>query len=95
MKLKQKSDDQILKEFMNEHLPIKELFKMGFFTKEMKGDYSAMAKRVSYFFGYKTVFEYGQEEIRCHLSYCGQRPLILTDDGVKEEPFVTVTEKIF
>ena len=64
------SDAGVLKRFMIEFFPFAELRKAGFFTKEMKGDYYAQAKRVCDFFGYKSVFEYGAEEkeIRCHLS---------------------------
>ena len=62
-------DLQLLKNFIDEFFPIKDLFKVGFFTKEMKGDYRLMAKRICEHFDYETVFEYGSEEIRCHISY--------------------------
>lgn len=68
------SDAGVLKRFMIDFFPFTELCEAVFFTKEMKGDYYAQAKRVCDFFGYKSVFEYGAEEIRCHLSYVGERP---------------------
>lgn len=82
------SDPGVLERFMKEFFPFNELKKIGFFTKEMKGDYPAQAKRVCDFFGYKSVFEYGAKEIRCHLSYAdGKRP--------PDEPFVTVKPSIY
>ena len=54
----------------------------------MKGDYYAQAKRVCDFFGYKSVFEYGAEEIRCHLSYAGERP-------ENDKEFITVISSIY
>ena len=60
--------ENILKRFMQEFFPFNEFLKVGFFKKEMKGDYQAQADRVCKFFGYKSVFEYGAEKIRCHIS---------------------------
>ena len=80
------SDAGVLKRFMIEFFPFTELKKAGFFKKEMKGDYYAQAKRVCDFFGYKSVFEYGAKEIRCHLS--GERP-----ENNKE--FITVIQSIY
>jgi hypothetical protein len=85
--LTQKEEDAVLKRFMLEHFPFTPLRKSGFFTKEMRGDYAAQAKRVCDHFGYKTVYEYGAEEIRCHVTYAGKRPL--------DEPFVTVIPSIY
>ena len=82
------SDAGVLKRFMIEFFPFTELCKAGFFTKEMKGDYYAQAKRMCDFFGYKSVFEYGAEEIRCHLSYDGERP-------EKDKEFITVIPSIY
>lgn len=73
---------------MQEFFPFGPLRKAGFFTKEMRYDYPAQAKRVCEFFGYKTVYEYGAREIRVHLTYAnGKRP--------KDEPFVTVIPSIY
>jgi hypothetical protein len=80
--------DKVLKNFMREFFPYPELKKAGFFTAEMKGDYKAQAKRVCDFFGFKTVYEYGKDEIRCHISYPkGERP--------ENEPFVTTIKSIY
>jgi len=82
------SDDAILERFMKEFFPYDEFKKCGFFTKEMKGDYKAQAKRVCDYFNYKTVYEYGAEEVRCHISYINNgRPV--------GEPFVTVIPSIY
>ena len=82
------SNAGVLKRFMIEFFPFTELRKAGFFTKEMKGDYYAQAKRVCDFFGYKSVFEYGAKEIRCHLSYDGERP-------ENDKEFITVIPSIY
>lgn len=72
---------------MKEFLPYKEFRRGGIFTKEMRLNYKAQAKWVCDHFGYETVYEYGAREIRCHLSYAGERP--------KDEPFVTVIPSIY
>lgn len=82
------SNAGVLKRFMIEFFPFTELRKAGFFTKEMKGNYYAQAKRVCDFFGIKSVFEYGAKELRCHLSYDGERP-----ENSKE--FITVVPSIY
>ena len=85
------SDAGVLKRFMIEFFPFTELVEIGFFTKEIKEDhYYAQAKRVCDFFGYKSVFEYGAEEkeIRCHLSYAGERP-------ENDKEFITVISSIY
>lgn len=68
----------VLKRFMKEFFPFSEFRKAGVFTKEMRGDYEAQAKRICEFFGYKTVYEYGAHEVRCHLSDGGRTPFITT-----------------
>lgn len=75
----------VLKRFMQEFFPFTELRKAGLFTKEMKGDYKAQAKRICDYFGYETVYEYGSREIRCHISY--------TNKNYK--PFITVITSIY
>jgi hypothetical protein len=79
--------DKLLKSFMREFFPFTEFKQTGFFTKEMKGDYKAQAQRVCTFFGYKTVYEYGAKEIRCHLTE--------GEDAPKGKSFVTVIENIY
>lgn len=83
-----KEKDEVLKTFMKENFDFKSLLKAGFFTKEMKNDYKAQSERICHFFGYKTVYEYGAEEIRCHISYAnGKRP--------PNEPFVTIIPSLY
>lgn len=83
----QKEKDAVLKRFVQEHFPFTPLRKAGFFTSEMRGDYKAQAARVCQWFGYKSVYEYGAEEIRCHVTVAGKRP----DDM----PFITVIPSIY
>lgn len=83
------SDEAVLERFMKEFFPFSEFKKIGFFSKEMKGDYKAQSERVCKYFGYKTVYEYGAEESApFHLSYSkGHRP--------KDEPFATTIPSIY
>lgn len=81
------SGDGVLERFMKEFFPFNEFKKIGFFTKEMKGDYKAQAKRVCDFFGYETVYEYGAKETRAHIYADGKRPI--------GEPFITVIPCIY
>lgn len=67
-------DGELLKRFMQEFFPYSDLKKVGFFTKEMKNDYYAQAKKVCIWLGYKSIFEYGAKEVRCHLTFAGERP---------------------
>jgi hypothetical protein len=83
-----KTQDPLLKSFMQEFFPFSECLKIKFFTKEMRGDYEAQAKRVCWFFGYKTVYEHGAKEIRGHLSFD-------TVEARGNEPFVTVIPSIY
>ncbi len=92
-----KQTDEVLKNFMREFFPYAEFKKIGLFTKEMRNDYEAQAKRICDLFGYETVYEYGAEEIRCHISYAdGARPTWINKEGKLEtEPFVTVIKSIY
>lgn len=82
---------------MDELIPIEDLTKAGFFTKEMKGDYEAMADRICQFFGYKTVYEYGSEEFSYHATYVdGHRPSWINEKGEYEsEPFLVHKKSIY
>lgn len=81
-------DPNLLKRFMKEFFPFSELRKVGFFTKEMRGNYYAQAVRVCKRLGLRSIYEYGSKEIRCHLTYVdGKRP--------ENEPFVTVIKSIY
>lgn len=72
---------------MQEFFPFTPLRKAGFFTPEMKGDYEAQAARVCQRFGFKSVYEYGAKEIRCHLSK--------VREVAPDEPFITVIPSIY
>jgi hypothetical protein len=88
VKNKETEDEAVLRRFMQEFFPFAPLLKAGFFTKEMRYDYKAQAERVCRFFGYKTVYQYGAKETRCHITYAeGHRP--------NDEPFVTVIPSIY
>ena len=89
--------EKLLKAFMQEHFPYSEFKKVGLFPKEIKGNYQAQAERVCMFFGYKTVYEFGAKEIRCHISYAqNERPLFVDENGrLKIEPFITVIPNIY
>jgi len=83
----QYKDKEVLNRFMKEFFCFKSLLKVGFFTKEMKNDYEAQANRVCEYFGFENVYEYGKDEVKCHLSFAGERP--------KDEPFITVIPSIY
>jgi hypothetical protein len=88
--------DKVLENFMKEFFPYGQFKKIGFFTPEMKGDYEAQAKKVCHFFGYKTVYEYGSKEMRGHITFSGDRPLSINNNGELEpEPFITVFPSIY
>lgn len=83
-----KQKDMVLKRFMKEFFPFRELCKVGFFTKEMKNDYKAQAERVCKRFGFETVFEYGAKEVKCHLTYG-------VDERPPDEPLVLIIPSIY
>jgi hypothetical protein len=80
------SEEEVLKKFIKEHFPFSAMKQAGFFTKEMKEDYTAQAERICTFFGFESIYEYGKEELHCHISYAGERP--------KDKPFITVINTI-
>ena len=75
-----------LKNFMEEFFDFDGMVKCGFFKKEWKEDYQAQADRVCRFFGYKTVYEYGAREIRCHISEVNPS---------EDKPFITIIPNIY
>ena len=89
------NSDGVLERFMKEFFPFTQFKNIGFFTKEMKGDYEAQAKKVCDYFGYKTVYEYGAVGCRVHLSL--DRPITsINEKGeLEQEPFVTVIKSIY
>lgn len=104
--MKKPQSDRLLKSFIKENFPpFSELVKIGFFTKEMRGDYKAQAERICKFFGYKTVYEYGSKSVTCHLTYASgldpagldsSRPLSVDQDGkLRVEPFLTDIRSIY
>lgn len=64
--------DEVLKRFMKEFFHFPTLCKVGFFTKEMKGDYKAQAERVRKFFGYESVYEYGLGAIHINHGFASE-----------------------
>jgi len=78
----------VLERFMKEFFPFRDFMRIGFFTKEMKGDYKAQAKKVCNFFGYETVYEYRAKEVRCHISNANPA-------DHQGEPFITVIPNIY
>jgi len=88
LELTQKEKDKVLERFMKEFFPYGPLQKAGFFTKEMRGDYKAQAARVCQWFGFKTVYEYRADELRCHLTYADNA-------HPANEGFVTVLPSIY
>ncbi len=87
-----KERDRILKDFLEEFFDFYTLRKVGFFPKEMKKkDIHGQADRICKQFGYETVFEYGANTIRCHISYAdGHRPQHVDENGeLQQEAFIT------
>ena len=86
-------DPKILKDFINDNFDINTLIKVGFLKKKWGKDYLSIADRICTFFGYKEIYEYGSKEIRGHLSYDGDRPKHVNENGeLKEEPLITVIQ---
>lgn len=89
---------KILKSFMDEHFDLKTLKKAGLIPKEVKlNDYEKIAEIICRRFGYKTIYAYGTEEIRCHITYeqdC--RPSFVNEKGeYKQTPFVETLKPWF
>ena len=106
MKKLNKDEDGVLKRWMQEFFPYSEFKKVGLFTKEMRGDYKAQAEMICRKLGIKSIYEYGKDEIRCHITYVNPdckggintngRPLSIDGNGsLKAEPFVTVIKSIW
>ena len=96
MAAKKVKEDKVLMNWMKEFFPYAEFKKIGFFTKEMRGNYQAQAERVCNYFGFNSVYEYGQKEIRCHISYGDNRPLNIDQNGtLKSEPFITAIPSVW
>lgn len=98
--------DTVLIGWMKEFFPYGQFRKAGIFTKEMRGDYKAQAEHICKMLGLKSIYEYGKDEIRCHITYANPdcpvgictngRPLSVNQRGVlKAEPFVTIIPSIW
>ena len=96
----------VLVNWMKEFFPYAEFKKAGIFTKEMRGNYKAQAEHICRLLNLKSIYEYGREEIRCHITYANPdcplgidtngRPLTIDDHGkLRAEPFVTVIPSIW
>lgn len=81
------SGDELLKKFMKEFFPFSAMREAGLFTKEMKGDYKAQSEKMCRFLGLESIYEYGKDELRCHISCAGQHS--------KDEPFITIIPSIY
>jgi len=77
-------DLELLKNFLSEHFDFDDLKKFGLFDKNIKRkDYQKQADRICMFFGFETIYEYGFNEVKAHITYAdGFRP--------EKEPFVTI-----
>lgn len=91
---------ECLKNFLKKHFDFATLKKVGFFKYIKHNEYEKQAARICLFFGYESVYEYGQKEIRVHLSYGGldpagigtyRHPSTVDKDGnVTFDEFITV-----
>ena len=80
--------EELLKNFIEEFFDYNGLQKVGFWKGISKTDYKAQAERICKYFGLKTIYEYGAEPTKAHLTYVkGHRP--------KDEPFVTEFPSIY
>lgn len=90
--IKTPNKGKALKAFMQNHFDFSALKKAGVFPKEMKfNDYDAQAKRICEMFSLENIYDYGKHEIRCHISYAGDRPIRVDENGkMQTNPFVEV-----
>jgi hypothetical protein len=81
-----------LKGFMKANFDFSSMKKAGVYPKDLKHtDYEGQAKIICNRLGLESIYDYGKNEIRCHLTYAGERPLHVNGNGeLKVEPFVTV-----
>jgi hypothetical protein len=103
---KSSKEYKVLVNWMKEFFPYSEFKKAGIFTKEMRDNYEAQAEHICRLLGLQSIYEYGKEEIRCHITYVNPdcrlgidtngRPLKIDKDGnLKPEPFVTIIPSIW
>jgi hypothetical protein len=84
-----------LKAFMKENFDFSSLKKAGLYPSELKHtDYEGQAAIICRRLNLQSIYDYGKYEICCHLSYAGDRPLSVDDNGnLKTEGFVTIINK--
>ena len=76
------TNNNLLKNFLEEHFDFKELKKVGFFDKSIKSNnYEKQAERICEFFGLETIYQYGFHDIKCHISEVNPE---------QKKPFVTI-----
>ena len=56
----EKSARKKLKHFLDTNIPFYELKAEGFFQGIRKTDYEKIAEKICYYFGYKSIYEYGK-----------------------------------
>jgi hypothetical protein len=82
-----------LQGFMKANFDFSSMKKDGVYPKEMKHtDYEGQAKIICRFLGLESIYDYGKHEIRCHITYAGERPpSVVNENGELElDTFVTV-----
>ena len=98
--------DKVLMNWMKEFFPYGQFRQAGIFTKEMRGDYKAQAEHICKMLCLKSIYEYGKDEIKCHITYANPdcpagictngRPLLVDKNGrLKPEPFITIIPSIW
>lgn len=93
-------NDQLLENFMKEFFPFKEFKEAGVFTNEMRGDYKAQAERICNRLVLKSIYEYGKDEIKCHISYGdgaldSRTPISVDEHGEMKSDFIKVVPSIY
>ena len=73
---------ELQKKFLLEQFDYDELKKVGFFKDIKRKEYQKQIDKICYFFGYKTIFEFGWKTTYAHISYAD-------DKRPEGEPFLT------
>lgn len=81
-----------LRAFLEEHFDYSWLKKTGIYSKDLKrNDYEGQAKRLCEWWGLESIYDYGKNEVRCHINYAGPRPVTVNEKGeLKPTPFVEI-----
>ena len=67
--------EELLKAFIDEFFDLETLIEIGFLKKEMASDYPAIAEKICTFFGFESIYEYGKDFSRAHLSFGSDHPM--------------------